>query len=130
MTPFATAKILLFIALNVGPHDAQTVFATAGGENYVWTETTTGWTCAQLGFPSSDFTRNPTVTADFGSNPLEKSVPAFLQPVAHHNWRHNSAMVFDNGDRVEKNGDHAFFIVNAGGPNEKDFTILYPAKKD
>ena len=34
-------------------------------------------------------------------------------------------MVFDNGDRVEKRGDHAFYIINAGGENEKVFTILF-----
>ena len=42
------------------------------------------------------------------------------------NWKDNSAMVFDNGDRVEKRGDHAFYIINAGGANEKIFTILFP----
>ena len=38
-------------------------------------------------------------------------------------------MVFDNGDRVEKHGDHAFYIINAGAANEKVFTILFPDKK-
>jgi hypothetical protein len=125
-TPFATAKILLFIALSVGPHDAQKVFVSGSNENYVWTESTTGWTCTQLGFPSSDFTRNPTVSRDFGTAPYADTVPAFLKPVARHDWHRNTAMVFDNGDRVEKHGDHAFFIYNAGGSNEKDYTILYP----
>jgi hypothetical protein len=35
-------------------------------------------------------------------------------------------MVFDNGNRVEKRGDHAFYIINAGGANEKVFTIFFP----
>jgi hypothetical protein len=26
---------------------------------------------------------------------------------------------------VEKRGDHAFYIINAGGANEKTFTILF-----
>lgn len=128
MLALPTAKILLFIALNVGPHQPSTVFATSLSENYVCTATPTGWNVEELGFPASDFNRNPATSTDLSGTPGTSSVPKFLRAVAHHNWSHDSALVFDNGDRVEKHGDHAFYIINAGGANEKVFTILFPGK--
>jgi len=127
MTVLPTAKILLFIALNVGPHHAPVVYATSNSESYVWTSTTTGWTVEGKGFPASDTTRDPSKTVSFAGNPPVDSISAYLRVIAKHKWNRNSAMVFDNGDRVEKHGDHAFYILNAGGANEKIFTILFPA---
>ena len=128
MLALPTAKILLFIALNVGPHHPSTIFATSVSENYVCTATESGWNVEELGFPASDFTRNPATCTDFSGTPDASSVPKFLRAVANHDWSRNTAMVFDNGDRVEKCGDHAFYIINAGGANEKIFTILFPEK--
>ena len=127
MIVLPTAKILLFIALNLGPQNAPVIYATSNSENYVWTPTETGWTVEGKGFPASDFTRDPSRSVDFTGNRPQDSVPAYLRAISRHNWRHNSAMVFDNGDRVEKHGDHAFYIINAGGANEKVFTILFPS---
>ena len=121
-----TAKILLFIALNVGPHNPPMIYATSNSESYVWTTTQTGWTVEGLGFPASDFTRDPSRSMAFTGNPPQDSIPSYLRAISGHNWKHNSAMVFDNGNRVEKHGDHAFYILNAGGANEKIFTILFP----
>ena len=121
-----TAKILLFIALNLGPQNPPMVYATSNSESYVWTSTATGWTVEGKGFPASDFTRDPTKYASFTGNPGSGSVPAYLRAISRYHWKDNSAMVFDNGDRVEKRGDHAFYIINAGGANEKIFTILFP----
>ena len=126
MIVLPTAKILLFIALHLGPHNAPMIYATSHSENYVWTSTETGWTVEAKGFPASDFTRDPSQSVDFTGNPPRDSIPAYLRAISRHNWSHNSVMVFDNGDRVEKCGDHAFYIINAGGPNEKVFTILFP----
>jgi len=128
MLVLPTAKILLFIALNVGPPHAPVIYATSNSESYVWTPTETGWEVLAKGFPSSDSTRDPWQTKSFTGNPPYHSIPAYLRTISQHNWKHhNSAMVFDNGDRVEKHGDHAFYIINAGGANEKVFTILFPA---
>jgi hypothetical protein len=125
MLALPTAKTLLFLALSMGPHQASTIYATSNSEGYVWTPTQTGWSLVGLGFPSSDFTRDPSKSMTFTGDPA--AAPRYLRAVAHHDWsRRNSAMVFDNGDRVEKHGDHAFYIINAGGPNEKVFTILFP----
>ena len=126
MLVLPTAKILLFIALSVGPQNPPTVYAVSNSENYVWTSTESGWTVTAKGFPADDFTRNPSRTMDFPGSPDQSSVPAYLRVISKHQWVDNSAMVFDNGDRVEKHGDHAFYIINAGGANEKVFTILFP----
>jgi hypothetical protein len=104
------------------------IYATSNSESYVWTPTETGWTVEGKGFPASDFTRDPSRSVTFtGANP-QNSVPDYLRAISHHDWSRNSAMVFDNGDRVEKRGDHAFYIINAGGANEKVFTILFPTR--
>jgi hypothetical protein len=126
MIVLPTAKILLFIALNLGPQHAPVIYATSNSESYVWTPTETGWTVEGKGFPASDFTRDPSRSITLEGNPSQDSIPGYLRAISRHNWKHNSAMVFDNGDRVEKHGDHAFYIINAGGANEKVFTILFP----
>jgi hypothetical protein len=126
MLALQTAKVLLFIALNVGPSHAPVVYATSQSQGYVWTPTTTGWNLVAKGFPASDFTRDPSKGMTFAGNPPVQSVPPYLRAISQHDWKHNTAMVFDNGDRVEKHGDHAFYIINAGGANEQDFTIFFP----
>jgi len=126
MIVLPTAKILLFIALNLGPSHAPVIYATSNSESYVLTPTETGWTVEGKGFPASDFTRDPSRSVSLNGNPPLDSIPPYLRVIANHKWERNSAMVFDNGDRVEKHGNHAFYIINAGGPNEKVFTILFP----
>ena len=128
MLVLPTAKILLFIALNLGPQNDSQIYATSNSESYVWTPSQSGWTVVAKGFPSSDFTRDPSKSMSFSVNAPVDSVPGYLRTLSQHNWSHNSAVVFDNGDRVEKKGDHAFYIINAGGANEKTFTILFSAK--
>jgi hypothetical protein len=124
MLVLPTAKILLFIALNLGPQNPPFIYATSNSESYVWTSSQNGWTVEAPGFPTSDFTRDPAKSMSFTGNPPVDSIPSYLRAIARHDWKHNSAMVFDNGDRIEKRGDHAFYIINAGGENEKIFTIL------
>jgi len=127
MLVLPTAKVLLYIALQLGPSHPQTVYATSNCESYVWDQTRAGWTLEAKGFPSSDFTRDPSRTMTFsGGTPPIDSVPDYIRSISHYSWTHNNAIVFDNGDRIEKHGDHAFLILNAGGVNEKVFTILYP----
>lgn len=134
MLVLPTAKVLLYIALQLGPSHPQTIYATSNSESYVWQYTQsgsksgwTGWEVEGKGFPASDFTRDPSKTMTFdGSAPPVDSVPAYIRSISRYSWTHNSAIVFDNGDRIEKHGDHAFLILNAGGANEKVFTILYP----
>jgi hypothetical protein len=126
MLALPTAKILLFIAMNLGPHQAPVIYATSNSESYVWTSTPTGWAVEGKGFPASDFTRNPSRSLMFKGNPPRNSIPPYLRVISRQDWSRNAAMVFDNGDRVEKCGNHAFYIIDAGGSDEKVFTILFP----
>ena len=134
MLVLPTAKVLLYIALQLGPAHPQVVYATSNSESYVWEYTGsdtkgswTGWTVEGKGFPASDFTRDPSKTMTFdGRRPPVDAVPGYLRVISRYSWKKDTAYVFDNGDRIEKHGHHAFFILNAGGANEKVFTILYP----
>jgi hypothetical protein len=135
MLVLPTAKVLLYIALQIGPAHPQEVYATSNSESYVWelTEPTSdktewyGWAVEGKGFPASDFTRDPSKTMTFdGTRPPVDSVPNYLRVISRYSWKRDTAFVFDNGDRIEKHGDHAFYILNAGGANEKVYTIFYP----
>jgi hypothetical protein len=131
MLVLPTAKVLLYIALQLGPSHPQTIYATSNSESYVWTfnqsDNGGSWTLLGKGFPTSDFTRDPDQTMTFaGSAAPVDTVPDYIRSISRYSWTHNNAIVFDNGTRIEKHGDHAFLILNAGGANEKDFTIVYP----
>ena len=126
MLVLPTAKILLFIALNLGPQNPPMIYATSNSESYVWTPTTDGLDGRGKGLSRFRFHPRSVQDGDFDGKPTKDSIPAYLRAISSHQWNHNSAMVFDNGDRVEKHGDHAFYIINAGGANEKVFTILFP----
>jgi hypothetical protein len=128
MLVLPTAKVLLYIALNLGPQNPPVIYATSNSENYVWRQTQTGWDLEAKGFPASDCTRDPSQSVAFIGTPSDASVPTYLRAVSQHHWHDNNVIVFDNGTRVEKRGDHAFLILNAGGANEKIYTILYPQK--
>ncbi len=131
MMVFSTANILLYIALTLGPQSPSQVYATSPSENYVWTaEPKGGWNLEALAFPTSDFTRNPEQCCAVDRSPDERSVPAYLRHLDRYNWKHDGVVVFDNGDRVEKRGKYGFYIVNAGCPNQKTFTILFPTPDD
>jgi hypothetical protein len=130
-----TAKVLLYIALHLGPTHPQMVYATSNSESYVWEESNSsgsktlwkGWKVEGKGFPASDFTRDPSKEMTFdGVNPPTDSVPASIRQISRYTWDRDSAFILDNGDRIEKHGNHAFYILNAGGANEKVFTILFP----
>ena len=131
MLVLPTAQVLLYIALQLGPSHPETIYATSNSENYVWTYNNSGknvgWQLEAKGFPASDFTRDPAKSMTFdGSDAPTDGVPAYIRSISRYNWTHNNAIVFDNGTRIEKHGDHAFLIINAGGANEKDFTIVFP----
>ena len=129
MITATTAKVLLFIALTLGPANPTAVYCTSHNESYAWTPQTYGWRLNALGFPPSDFSRDPSKDSMFSGSPHQGDVPPYVREVASHDWGHDSVLVLSNGDRVEKKGDHTYYIVNPGAPNEKDFTIFYSTKK-
>ena len=125
MISLPAAKALLFIALTLNPGHPQKVFVTSNSETYVWNHTTKGWSFEARGFPASDFTREPDYNSEVVSAPKSDDVPDMLKDITKHDWNHNTVMIFENGDRVEKYKDTGFWIVNAGGANQKTYTILY-----
>jgi hypothetical protein len=129
MITATTAKILLFIGLTLGPANPASVFCTSHNETYNWTTMPSGWHLTKLGFPPGDFTRDHSKSTSFAGSPAKDDVPAYITEITSHDWSHDSIVVLSDGSRVEKKGDYAFYIVNAGGPNEKDFTISYPTNQ-
>lgn len=125
MISIPAAKLLLFVALTIGPSNPQKIAVTSNSENYYWVHEKTGWAFRAQGFPSSDFTREPERTI----SPMEPRKSDDLKgpekDITHHDWSHDTVMVFDNGDRVEKYKETGFYIVNAGGANQKVYTIRY-----
>ncbi len=132
MLVLPTAKVLLYIALHLGPAHPAMVYATSNSESYTWQTTSVGthagWALEGKGFPASDFTRDPKQFLSFQGDEPTDSVPAAIREIAKYSWTRDTAYVFDNGDRIEKHGDHAFYILNAGGANEKVYTILFPSQ--
>ena len=51
---------------------------------------------------------------------------ADARAITAHQWHDGSYLQLSNGNRVEKQGDAAFYIVDPGAPNQKTYTILYP----
>ena len=123
MATLPAAKTLLFIALTLNP-SPQKIFVTSNSETYIWTHTVKGWSFEARGFPASDFSREPDRT-EMMTPPTSHDLHGPLKGVAQHDWSHDSVMIFENGDRVEKDKDTGFLIVNAGGSNQKTYTILY-----
>jgi hypothetical protein len=136
MLVLPTAKVLLYIALQLGPAHPTQIYATSNSESYVWTYDDSAkkpsWSVVAYGFPSSDCTRDPSKTVTFAGSepPVDNDVPGYIRSISRFDWSRNGAIVFDNGDRIEKHGDHAYLILNAGGANEKTFTILFPQDGD
>jgi hypothetical protein len=129
MISLPAAKTLLFIALTLNAHDPQKILVTSNSETYIWTHTVKGWTFEGRGFPASDFTREPDYS-EMMTPPTVDDIKGPLKDITHHNWNHDTVMVFENGERVEKDKGTGFLIVNAGGANEKTYTILYDDKTD
>ncbi len=123
MISLPAAKVLFFIALTLGPSDPQKIFVTSNSENYSWNHTSKGWVLDAQGFPSSDWTREPDRTDMIMTD--NQVVDGPIKSIAKHDWNHDSIMILENGDRVEKCKDYGFYIINAGGANQKVYTIFY-----
>ena len=125
MLTMSTAKALLFIALTLNPSHPEAIYATSTSESYVITPSSSGWDVTALGFPSADFPSNPSTSAEISSTPTRSDVSPELAAISKIDWEGNGVAVLPDGDRIEKHGKNAFYIVNAGAPNQKVFTIYY-----
>jgi hypothetical protein len=120
MTSLTTAKILFFIALNVGPQNAPTVFATSSNDSYVWDQSEGGWTLKAKAAPRCDWS-----TMKFQQAP-DTDQGRIFRAISNHDWAHNPSLDLDDDSRIEKRGDTVFYIVDPGAANEKVYTIVYP----
>ena len=84
MIVLPTAKILLFIAFNLGPHQCVGPFTPRAIRKTTCLDATqTGWTVEAKGFPASDFTRDPSHKRDLaGNQDLRESVPTYLRAIS------------------------------------------------
>ena len=121
MTSLMTAKLLLFIALSLGPKDPQTIFATSNSDNYVWTRTQGYWTLRTKGLPTNDWDER-------GTQPTPSRQPG-MRVSGYHDSNDGDSLNLNDGSRVERQGDAVFYIVDPGAPNQKIYTILYPEKR-
>jgi hypothetical protein len=121
MTSLPTAKMLLFIALALNPgappHD---IFITSPSENYKLYSGDRGWTIESKGSPGEAWNTCAERVQD--PNPGD----ADMRSVVRNSWLTDSFVQLPNGNRVEKQGDAGFYIVNPGCPNQTVYTILYP----
>ena len=129
MTSLTTAKLLLFVALCVGPKDKDlttnhTILITSKNDSCVWTQEAQGWNLDEKGLATRDWPANGMDIATEDLRDLGPENMPKVHSIVHHDWSHNDVLVLDNGDRVEKQGNKVFYIFRAGAANQKAYTIL------
>ena len=129
MISLTTAKLLLFVALCIGPKDkdlpsAHVIQVTSNNSYCVWTEKPGAWNLTGKVEASHDW---PAGGDDISTHDLNSLTPkdrAIVQAIAHHNWSHDDVLVLANGDRVEKQGNTVFYTLNSGGANQQVYTLV------
>jgi hypothetical protein len=120
MTTLPLAKLLLLIAITLQPQDAHSIFITSNSANYSWMQTPTGWQLKTKGLPTSGWTLC-----------AQGEVPGGMPETSDmldHDWQANDVFDLRDGSQVIKQGRNVFYVVDPGAPNEKVYTILYPAE--
>jgi hypothetical protein len=123
MISLPTAKILLFIALSLGPKDAvHQVWISSKSDNIVWTQKAYGWNLVERDTPKHNW---PDDGVDFASADLHLGAesPVKAAAITHHDWNAEPVLFLENGDRIEKRDTKIFYTSNPGAPNEKIFVI-------
>ena len=127
MISLPTAKLLLFVALCLGPKytdSNHTVLITSTPDNCIWTQEPHGWNLAEKHLPTPGWTATGLDVSTSDLNDFGAKNRPLVHAILHHDWSHDSILVLANGDREEKQGTKVFYIVNAGAANEKVYTIL------
>jgi hypothetical protein len=121
MISMSTAKLLFFIALTLGPQSPHVVYVTSVNDSYRWTdEGPNGWMLRTKDAPHGDWVRQDQKPQPGGFDNAE------ARAITAHDWHDGSFLQLSNGNRVEKQGDAAFYIVDPGAPNQKTYTIRFP----
>ena len=126
MISLTTAKLLLIVALYTGPKDVtHSILITSNNDHCVWTQISHGWNLDEKNEATHDW---PATGVDYSTQDLNDLTPAArhtARVLAHHDWKHDSVLYLENGDRVEKVGDKVHYTAWPGSSNEKVYTILY-----
>ncbi len=128
MISLSTAKMLLFIALLVGPkcggsdHSIEIVNKTS---YCVWTQDAAGWSLTQSGRIIDHWPQNGTSPSAEPQH-LHNADFVLATEVTHQNWNasEDCTLNMPNGDIVEKQGSKIFYTTNAGASNQEIYTIL------
>jgi hypothetical protein len=119
MISMSTAKFIFFIAMTLGPQGPHEVFVTSSNENYHWTDQgPEGWKLKTEADAHCGWTRQQEQNGTLDDRDA--------RAITAQTWNDGSALQLSNGNRVEKQGDAAFYIVDPGCPNQKTYTILFP----
>ena len=121
-----TAKLLLFVALTLGPKEmTHSIMITSNSVNYTWTQGTGDWTLIENDLPTHNWPANGMDMSKSDLMDIGKENIQSVRNIAHHDWSRDSVLFLDNGDRVEKRGNKVFYTVRPGEPNQQVYTILY-----
>ncbi len=124
MISLPTAKILLFIALSLGPKDTvHEVWISSKTDNCVWTQKAYGWNLEEKGTPTHSWPAGGVKVPTTEISKLAEESPTNATAIAHHDWSAEPILFLDNGDRVEKRGTKIFYTSNSGSANEKILLI-------
>ena len=129
MTSLTTAKLLLFIALFLGPKygdNNHTIEIVSRTSYSVWTQNSDGWSLTQVGTPNDAWPTTGTNISTADLNQFGRENAEMVRAIKAHDWKgsDDSKLYFPNGDVVEKQGTKAFYTINAGASNQQIFTIM------
>jgi hypothetical protein len=127
MISLSTAKLLLFIALLIGPklgNSDHTIEIVNKSSYCVWTQDGSGWALTQLGQPINHWPLNGT-NSSLDVQQLHNTDFVLAKEISRHNWNAEYAILnMPNGDIVEKQHNKIFYTINAGAANEQIYTIV------
>jgi hypothetical protein len=124
MISVTTAKLLLLVALCLGPKGTLSYMVTANDENCVWTQEAHGWNLVEKGRPTTGWPANGVDYSTQDLNAVDPENRATVRSIRQHDWSKDSVLFLDNGDRVEKHGTKVFYTARPGAASQQVYIIL------
>ena len=124
MLSISTAKLLLFIAVLLGPKGGDTIEIVNHNSYCVWTQESSNWTLSDLGSPTVQWSENGATISAADLKGANNGDFRSAREITAHNWNADSVLYLTNGDKVERQGTKIFYTINPGGANQQIYTIL------